>query len=138
MFRGSGQSSYVPVALLQGLNGARTAWEARNGTTTVMRVQNINSGEIQTWVATETPTMPTSLEGALRQGEVFVEGPGHAEQTIVNALDGEWRIIGGGTSRNVCIPICQPLLEGQGLQLGGPIFRGMPDKTPYRMFWRPE
>jgi len=95
------------------------------------------SGEAQTWIATESPgAMPSQWNGLLQDGETFIQGPGHAEQTIANALGNDWVITSGGTSRNICIGTCQPLLEGQGLQLGGPVFRGMADKTPYRMFWR--
>lgn len=42
----------------------------------------------------------------------------------------------GGTSRNICKGICKPLLEADGLILGGPTFRGRDDKTSYRQFWR--
>lgn len=42
----------------------------------------------------------------------------------------------GGTSRNICKGICEPLLEADGLILGGPTFRGRDDKTSYRQFWR--
>ena len=80
--------------------------------------------------------MPGQWNNLLGNGETFIQAPGHAEQTIVNALGNDWVITSGGSSRNVCIPTCQPLLEGQGLQLGGPTFPGMADKTPYRMFWR--
>lgn len=32
--------------------------------------------------------------------------------------------------------LCQPLLETDGLTLGGSIYNGRSDKTPYRQFWR--
>jgi hypothetical protein len=80
--------------------------------------------------------MPKELEGTLSNNERYIEGAGHAEQTIVNAAGTDWKIMSGGTSRNICKGTCQPLLEEHGVQLGGPTFRGNPDKTPYRMFWR--
>jgi hypothetical protein len=102
-------------------------------------VQNIaNPEQFETWVATEYAGSVPKIEAELRAGEIFKEGVGHAEETIVNALGEEWRIVSGGTSRNVCKSTCSPLLvdEKRQLVLGGPTFRGMPDKTPYRMFWR--
>ena len=65
---------------------------------------------------------------------------GHAEQTIIDALDkldGNWTIIAGGTSRNVCRETCAPRVAEHGLELTGPEFRGRADKTPYRMFQIP-
>ena len=124
-------------ARAQQLNGLRDSWMAGRGTTSAVNVQNIGTGEVQTWIATESPgAMPSGWNGLLNNGETFIQGAGHAEQTIVNALGNDWMITSGGTSRNICSGTCQPLLEGQGLQLGGPAFRGMSDKTPYRMFWR--
>jgi hypothetical protein len=82
--------------------------------------------------------MPRAFEGLLRPGEVYVEVAGHAEQSIIRALGGEWQVMAGGTSRNVCLGTCQPLLEQHGLTLGGPVFGGAADKTPFRMFWRPQ
>ena len=43
---------------------------------------------------------------------------------IINFLiiiQDRYTIIAGGTSRNICKAICQPLLETDGLTLGGPI-----------------
>ena len=50
-------------------------------------------------------------------------------------LGEDWVIVAGGTSRNVCKETCAPLLIGRNLQLSGPIFRSMPDKTRFRLFW---
>jgi hypothetical protein len=135
--RGSEGGAAVLQSRAQSLNNMRDLWSARNGTTSVVRVRNVETGEDQIWVATNgTQSIPDEW-GGLATNEVFKQGPGHAEQTIVNALGTQWKIVEGGTSRNVCIGICQPLLENSGVTLGGPIFRGMADKTPYRMFWRP-
>ena len=134
---GSMEEAAALQARAQELNGLRDSWMAGRGTTTAVNVRNIGTGEAQTWIATESPgAMPSQWNGLLQNGETFIQGPGHAEQTIANALGNDWVITSGGTSRNICIGTCQPLLEGQGLQLGGPVFRGMADKTPYRMFWR--
>jgi RHS repeat-associated protein len=120
------------------LNSLRAPWQARNGTTAVMRVRNGATGTQQTWIATEAQTMPKQWEGTLRRGEAFIAGPGHAEQTIVDSLGNDWSIVSGGSSRNVCLRPCARLLQLEGVDLGGPVFRGAPNKTSFRMFWRQE
>jgi hypothetical protein len=132
---GSMEDAAAAQARAQELNSMRRAWESQNGTTAVANVLNMNTGEAQTWIATESESIPSTWNDALQQNEVYVPGAGHAEQTIVNALGDEWQITSGGASRNICIGTCQPLLEGQELTIGGPTFRGMSDKTPYRRFW---
>lgn len=89
-------------------------------------------------VATNAPnqTVPKSLQGVLNDNEIYIGGKGHAEQTIMNNKGDRYTIIAGGTSRNICKDICQPLLEADGLTLGGPMYNGRSDKTPYRQFWR--
>ena len=126
----------------QQLNDGRRQWLVDNGTTAVIQAQGTVKGEnvIINFVATESKDVDPLVEGALRRGEIFVEGEGHAEQTIIDALDkldGNWKIIAGGTSRNVCRKTCAPRIANHGLELTGPEFRGMPDKTPYRMFQIP-
>ena len=37
---------------------------------------------------------------------------------------------------NICTDIYKPLIEADGLTLGGPIYNGKSNKTPYRQFWR--
>ena len=54
----------------------------------------------------------------------------------MNNKGDRYTIIAGGTSRNICKAICQPLLETDGLTLGGSIYNGRSDKTLYRQFWR--
>jgi hypothetical protein len=103
-----------------------------------MRVQNIKTGKNMTWIATESKAMPREWEGLLQPGEVYVEVAGHAEQSIIRALGDDWEMMAGGTSLNVCLIKCQPVLEGNGLILGGPVFPGRADKSPFRMFWRPQ
>jgi hypothetical protein len=118
------------------LNASRDAWMAQRGTTAAIRAQHTGTGEIRTFIATESRTMPAEFEGQLGAGETFVEGAGHAEQTIFNSLDdSSWRLLEGGASRNVCKDVCAPLIKDSGGELGGPTFRGLSDKTPYRMFW---
>lgn len=132
------------------LNKGRDAWDVRNGTTAVIQARGTikiqtqgtikSENVIVNFVATEGERVDPLVEGALRRGEIFVEGEGHAEQTIIDALDkldGNWKIIAGGTSRNVCRKTCAPRIANHGLELTGPEFRGMPDKTPYRMFQIP-
>ncbi|MTD15253.1 hypothetical protein GIS00_15025 [Nakamurella sp. YIM 132087] len=118
-------------------------WLVRNGTTAVVQVRHTETGEVRTLIATEAPTMPRTWEGQLRDGEQYVDGVGHAEQTILSHLDGspEWSPTAGGTSRNVCESTCAPLITGSGGQTGGPTFPGVTTgelaKTPHRMFWWP-
>jgi hypothetical protein len=99
----------------------------------------VATGDVRTFIATEAETMPETWEGLLKDGEEFVPGAGHAEETILNHLGDQWEPIAGGTSRNVCETVCAPLIEGRGGALGGPVFpwnpgSGLP-KTDYRMFW---
>jgi len=106
-----------------------------NGTTAVIQAQGTIKGEnvIVNFVATESKDVDPLVEGALRRGEIFVKGEGHAEQTIIDALDkldGNWTIIAGGTSRNVCRETCAPRIAAHGLELTGREFAGRADKTP--------
>ena len=126
----------------QQLNNGRKQWLVDNGTTAVIQAQGTIKGEnvIVNFVATEGERVDPLVEGALRRGEIFVKGEGHAEQTIIDALDkldGNWKIIAGGTSRNVCRETCAPRIAAHGLELTGPEFAGRADKTPYRMFQIP-
>ncbi|MDT5025582.1 MAG: hypothetical protein QOE61_2008 [Micromonosporaceae bacterium] len=119
----------------------RRSWNG--GTTSVVKVQNTKTGEVQTWVSTEGKTMPKEWENLLRpdEGERFIPGNGHAEQSIVDNLGEDWKIVEGGTSRNVCIThptgACSSALEGQGLTIGGKTYpwRAPGVKTDYRTFW---
>ena len=119
----------------QQLNNGRKQWLVDNGTTAVIQAQGTIKGEnvIVNFVATESKDVDPLVEGALRRGEIFVKGKGHAEQTIIDALDkldGNWTIIAGGTSRNVCRETCAPRIAAHGLELTGREFAGRADKTP--------
>jgi hypothetical protein len=117
------------------LNALRGPMSTR-GTTSAIQVRNRITGEVQTRLAVEGRTMPAEWEGMLRPGEVFVEGSGHAEQTIVKSLGDDWEIVQGGASRNVCRDGgCSAALEAEGVTLEGHTFRGMADKTRFRMFY---
>lgn len=118
------------------LNSARRAWEVRHGTTAVARVTSLRTGEVRTWIATENARgMPVAWQGLLGPNEEFVRGAGHAEETLINALGDDWMVTAFGTSRNVCVSRCAPMLGARGISLGGPVYPGMGDKTPYRMGW---
>lgn len=107
----------------------------QHGTTSVIGVFNTQS---RTWTnriaINGDGAMPSSW--SLRPGEEFVQGPGHAEETVVNNL-GPNEVIGfGGTSRNICWDICHRALDSRGLQFGGAGYRGgNADKSPYSLFW---
>ena len=120
------------------LNSTRDPWSARNGTTAVIRGTDPITGQPRDFIATEGTRMPPEWEGQLNPNEQFIGESGHAEESILNSPQTKgYSLTEGGTSRNVCRAICEPALTDQGFQLGGPAFRGMPDKTPYRMFWKP-
>lgn len=120
------------------LQKMRSGWMGENGTTSVIRGRDPITGEVRDFIATESETMPPEWEGQLGENEQFVEGEGHAEETILNSNDRSgFDLTAGGTSRNVCADTCAPQLEDDGFTLGGDTFRGMPDKTPYRTFWKP-
>ncbi|MFQ3593259.1 MAG: hypothetical protein SNJ82_08745 [Gemmataceae bacterium] len=134
--RGSEQGAAQLQSRAEELNAMRRAWEANNGTTAVIKVQNKVTGEVKTLIATEGKVMPKEFVGKLRPSEEFIGDVGHAEQTILQNLGPDWVTIEGGASRNVCKSVCQPLVEGSGMKLGGSHFKGASDKTPFRMFWR--
>ena len=127
----------------QQLNDARGGWSPKYGTTAVIQAQAEIDGKtvITTFVATNSKYSEKPIRDMLREGvEEFVTGKGHAEDTILRHLDEDkytWRVIAGGTSRNVCRGTCAPCVEKHGLELTGPEFRGRADKTPYRMFQIP-
>jgi hypothetical protein len=108
----------------------------------VVKVRNTKTGEVQTWVSVEGKTLPKDWENLLRpdEGERFVPGSGHAEQTIVDDLGEDWKIVEGGTSHNVHHARHRrvgPGLEGQGLTIGGKTHRWRAPgvKTDYRTLW---
>jgi hypothetical protein len=134
--RGSQQGAAQLQDRATELNAMRRVWEANNGTTAAIKVQHKVTGEIKILIATEGKVMPKEFIGKLRPSEEFIGEVGHAEQTILQNLGPDWIAIEGGTSHNVCKGVCQPLVEGSGMKLGGPHFKGASDKTPFRMFWR--
>jgi hypothetical protein len=137
LLRGSQEGAATLQSRAAELNALRRPWEANNGTTAVIKVQNKVTGETKTLIATEGKTMPKEFAGKLGPGEEFIGEVGHAEQTILKNLGPDWVAVEGGASRNVCSTTCQPLVEGSGMTLGGPEFRGAADKTRFRMFWKP-
>ena len=120
------------------INNSRGDWDKRNGTTAVMKAIDTQTGKEVFLVSTNSPnnTLPKNLQGVLKDNEIYIGGKGHAEQKIMLNKGDRYSIIAGGTSRNICKDICQPLLEADGLKLGGPKYNGHSDKTLYRQFWR--
>ncbi|CAM5372476.1 hypothetical protein MAUB1S_06378 [Mycolicibacterium aubagnense] len=110
------------------------------GTTSVMEVRNKITGERKIVVTSELSVAkgdsPAMYRRQLKQGEEYLPGNGHAEQTGIGNLGKDWEIVAGGTSRNICSGICSPLLRENGLTIGGPTFPGGPSATQYRQFWR--
>lgn len=110
---------------------------AQRGTTAVIRARNVRTGEMKVFVSTEAETIPKGFTGRLQPGEEFVGGAGHAEEKILQHFGRDWRVVEGGTSRNICLHHCAWQLGEKGVALGGEIFKGAADKTNSRMFWRP-
>ncbi len=121
------------------INNQRSGWAPRMGTTCVARAYNADTGEIVTLVATNDPTtkLPKSLAGILKSDEIYIGGKGHAEETILKFKPSNYVVYEGGTSRNICMKTCAPLIRSDGLIIGGDVFRGQADKELYRQFWRP-
>jgi RHS repeat-associated protein len=130
-----GAGAFSAQARAAELQASRRIYEVENGTTAVIRGQHRVTGEVRSFVATDMPIQPRQF-GSLKAGEEFVEGVGHAEQTIIRERGADWDLFEGGSSRNVCIETCKPLIEEAGMTLGGLGFFGKPDKTPFRMFWK--
>ncbi|MEU9130709.1 polymorphic toxin-type HINT domain-containing protein [Kitasatospora sp. NPDC048540] len=107
----------------------------QHGTTAVIGVFNT---ETKTWVNRIAINGPGEMPSTwtLRPGEEFVQGRGHAEETILDNL-GPNEIVGyGGTSRNICWDICYGRLDSKGLVFGGAGYRGgNADKSPFSLFW---
>ena len=70
---------------------------------------------------------PAQMSVPLRPGEMHVPNvPGtHAEQhALLYAKAFGYTPATGGTSRNVCLRICAPLIRGEGGRIMGNVFRG--------------
>jgi RHS repeat-associated protein len=129
------------------LHGLRGDVQKQKRTTTE-GVRGIDpvTGEVRTFIATEGGTVgkkgaggkqPKQFEGQLKAGEEFIAGHGHGTQKIIDKRGQYFDLYEGGTTRNHCIDICEPRITGQGHVLGGPEFKGAPNKTKYRQHWRP-
>jgi RHS repeat-associated protein len=121
----------------QQLHSSRSEYMQRNGTVSMAIAENRLTGELRIFVATESELMDSAFK--LRVGEQFVEGLGHAEQTLLNGIGKDWKILAGATSRNICLPGgCAWILGKMELGIGGPFFKGS-KKTQdwgHQMFWR--
>jgi len=67
------------------------------------------TGEVRTFVATESRTAPKEWAGLLGPDEQFVQAKGHAESTILGQLGEVWRPLEGGTSRTYVLQNVGPL-----------------------------
>jgi RHS repeat-associated protein len=145
---GGGGRGEVPYGSQQGAEALRQRAEQLQGlrvddpggTTAVVRVYNKRTGRYEVWVTVNRDVTAEEAWGKnspLSGDEVFKQGEGHAEKTVVNNLGDDYEIVEGGTSRNVCEGTCRPLLaKRKGLYLGGIPRPGTKDKTPWRTFWR--
>ncbi|MDI3408437.1 RHS repeat-associated core domain-containing protein [Streptomyces sp. B-S-A6] len=107
----------------------------RQGTTAVIGVFNSETGAYVNRIGINgSGAMPSSW--SLREGEEFVQAPGHAEQGILESLGPNEHAVFGAASRNFCNDTCLPLLDVRGLEVGGAGIRGhMPQNSPYTLFW---
>ncbi|MCT9078970.1 ricin-type beta-trefoil lectin domain protein [Streptomyces fulvoviolaceus] len=111
-----------------------------SGTTAVVRVRNIaDPSQVQTWVASNRTYLPTGWRknNSLQPGEIFVQLEGHAEESILSALDGKWEVMEGGTSTGICWGRCTPLLNEAGITIGGPDYKSSKQNSSKRLFWKP-
>ncbi|MEU6194565.1 LamG-like jellyroll fold domain-containing protein [Streptomyces sp. NPDC047061] len=131
----------------------KNKWGRGHGwsTVAVVGVRNKTTGVISQKVALAGGKDISAIgEDVLQDGESFIQGqivPGrltangnpafeHAEEAVFNwAKENDHEVIYGGTSRNVCRGVCEPLVRAT-MTLGGKVFRGAADKTQFRMFWQ--
>ncbi|GAA1874239.1 golvesin C-terminal-like domain-containing protein [Asanoa iriomotensis] len=135
-------------------DGTEDDWAKRNGTTSVIRVWDAETGEYVIKVAVEDQAikaMPDGWEEIIRKtvgadvkiefiqnlGHLGNDVSAHAELSILATLGAGEVVVEGGTSRNICIAQCNAALQGRGLEVNGQTWPGASDKTPYRTFWRP-
>ncbi|MFB7718427.1 DUF6531 domain-containing protein [Nocardia sp. NPDC056100] len=72
----------------------------------------------------------------LKPGEQFVQAPGHAEEGIINSLGPNEVAVYGAASRNFCLDICLPMIDGNGIEIGGVGIRGhSAQNSAYTIFW---
>ncbi|MFE7506926.1 RHS repeat-associated core domain-containing protein [Promicromonospora sp. NPDC057488] len=118
---GAGSTRGPPVAdavlvhncslLLNRANALAKELPGWKNTVAVARVQRVgDDGAIvtQNWVATNRTRIHKSWDGEgnpLHQSEIFFEGKGHAEATIMNNLGKDWKIVEMASSTRIC-PNC--------------------------------
>ncbi|MFB8183276.1 LamG-like jellyroll fold domain-containing protein [Streptomyces sp. NPDC055966] len=111
-----------------------------SGTTSVVRVRSkADPGREMTLVSSNKQYMPTGWKtlNSLLPGETYVQLPGHAEQSILQALSAGagWEIVEGGTSTGVCWGRCFPSLTSMGVTVDGPVNKSQKQNSPWRTFW---
>ena len=99
-------------------------------------------GITDTWVATEQSGLPAEWKGAgsPRINARYIFGPGHAEDTIMNALGNEWELVDMASGTRMC-PTCYNRATGMGLvpsPWGYGYGTSPTGNTPYRVVVRPE
>ncbi|MEU9277184.1 LamG-like jellyroll fold domain-containing protein [Streptomyces sp. NPDC048341] len=111
-----------------------------SGTTSVVRVRSkADPGREMTLVSSNKQYMPSGWKknNSLLPGETFVQLPGHAEQSVLQALSAGagWEIVEGGTSTGVCWGRCFPSLTGMGVTVDGSVNKSQKQNSPWRTFW---
>src|SRR5207248_11802582 len=119
------ESRWTAAGALRDRAGAwKWAWRNRQGTVAVARARNLKTGEVKDFVAVsgDVPNPFGAKWNTYKTTtEEFVQGAGHAEETLVNNLKAsEWQIESVGVTTNICSATCEPLLKSRGLTLGGP------------------
>ncbi|MFI7576539.1 DNRLRE domain-containing protein [Micromonospora sp. NPDC049497] len=149
---GTEEGAEQAAKLAKELNDTRSPYKAENGTTSVVKVWDSNTGTYKIKVAVEDSGVKDLPEGweekirAVYGNEAAIEfiqnngkrrkGMGqHAEESIIDSLGGNEVIVEGGASRSVCMHICNAEL-GPRMELGGQYYV-REGGTKFRAFYRP-
>jgi hypothetical protein len=112
------------------------AWRNPRGTVAVAKARNLKTGEVKEFVATNgSKGNPFGQHWANHKNarEEFVQGAGHAEETLLNNLDpAEWQIESIGVTTNICLG-CAARLHQRGMTLGGPASPYLANTTDFKL-----
>lgn len=132
-----------PAVWTQARGLGATRDDPTNSTVAVATVRSkADPGITDTWVATEQSGLPAEWKGAgsPRMNARYIFGPGHAEDTIMNALGSDWELVDLASTTRMC-PTCYNRAAGMGLE-PSPWGYGYGDSpagnTRYRVLKRPE
>jgi hypothetical protein len=102
------------------------------GTTAVIGVYNSDTRSVTIRIGISGGAAQPSA-WTLRDGEEFIQGAGHAEESIINNLAANEHIIFGAATTNFCNEHCLPLIDVRGMNIMGG--HGTRKYSPFRYFW---